>query len=354
MTVKYSFLLGISGWLLAMTACTTQDIDCDDGYEEDGDVCVLEDDDDTPPEIIVTVEPPSTSTDDCDGEILEFFPSDGNPSVYFRTAIEFTLEQTRGNETITVSQGANEVPGTTTVDDNRVSFTANTNLDPNTAYSVTLNWCNGPTTTGWTTSDVGDPVDTAAIVGRVFEIDIGQGRFATPAGIGPLIQQQLEEPVLIGADRLVGNDLEMRAAPGNGAGQQDLCNTSVEFPLPTPFDTNPYFDTGAGSDLIWEIEGIEIVVEGPRFTGAYDAYGAEIHGVTLDGILDTRDIGGLVGATGDDNALCDLVVTFGVSCFACTDGQPFCLDMTVDNMTAFGAPDVTLQSITPQQADNCP
>mgnify|MGYP006928191190 CR=1 FL=1 len=279
----------------------------------------------------------TTGDDDDDDngcqDILEFFPADGETAVYYRTAIEFTLESTDGSEVITVD-GAT---GTSTIVDNKVVFTPDTVLSPSTSYNVTLDWCGGPTSTTWTTSAVGGAADEADLIGSTFALDLGSGRFVTPAGIGPLIQQQLEQPILIGVVDITGTDLQMMGALGLTDETQDMCSPSIDFPVAADFSENPYFVIGPDA-ITLDIEGIEILIEDMVISGAFAPDGTYVAGATLAGAIDTRPLAGLVGATGDDNAICDLVVTFGVACEACPDQSNFCLSVFVDNMQADGVP----------------
>ncbi len=297
----------------------------------------------------------SVSTGYCP-EILEFFPADGDPNAYYRTAIEFTLEFAQGTETIEVDQGANVVAGATVIDGNKVTFQADAPLQPNTSYEVTLNWCAGPTATIWTTSRYGIPVDPNDVIGRTYSIDLGSGRFASPAGIGPLIQQEMESPILINPQGLQSNDLQMLIALGTVQDQQDVCQPTASFTGPADFGENPFFDTGPSTSGIGvDIEGVHSLFHHAAITGAFADDGSSIGGVTLTAVLDTRPLVGLVGATGDDQALCDLLVTFDEPCIACDDGGLFCVPVKVDNMQGALQPGLSLTAITPQQAaQNCP
>jgi len=269
--------------------------------------------------------------DDDNGcqDILEFWPADGDSAVYYRTPIDFTLESTDGNETITVEG----VDGTSSVVDNKVVFEPSAPLAPSTSYTVTLDWCGGPTTTTWTTSEVGGEVAESTLIGSTYALDLGSGRFVYPAGIGPLIQSQLTQPVLIGITDIAAGELSMMGALGLTDQTQDMCTPSIDFPVPADFNANPFFVIDADS-LVLDIEGVEIMIEDMNISGAFSPDGDYIAGATLAGSIDTRPLAGLVGATGDENAICDLVVTLGVTCETCPDGSEFCLSVLVDSMQA--------------------
>ena len=271
--------------------------------------------------------------DDDDGngcqDIVEVWPNDGEDSVYYRTPIEFTLASTDGSESITVEG----LDGTSAVVENTVVFTPTAPLTPSTSYTVSLDWCGGPTTTTWTTSDVGAEVSESTLVGATYALDLGSGRFVYPAGIGPLIQSQLEQPILIGVTSIDASELSMMGALGLTDLTQDMCTPSIAFPVPANFDENPYFVIDADS-ITLDIEGVEVMIEDMNISGAFAPDGSKIAGATLAGAIDTRPLAGLLGATGDDNAICDLVVTLGVTCETCPDGSEYCLSVLVDSMEA--------------------
>ena len=269
--------------------------------------------------------------DDDDGcqDILEFLPGDGESTVYYRTPIEFTLESTDGSESITVEG----VDGTSAIVDNKVVFTPSAPLAPSTSYTVTLDWCGGPTTTTWTTSEVGGAADESTLSGGTYALDLGGGRFVTPAGIGPLIQAQLEQPILVGVTDSTGGELQMMGALGLTDETQDMCTPSIDFPVPADFTQNPYFVIAADS-LTLDIEGVEIMIEDMIISGAFAPDGSYIDGATLAGSIDTRPLAGLLGDTGNPDAICDLVVTLGVTCETCPDGTDYCLSVFVDSMQA--------------------
>jgi len=286
--------------------------------------------------------------DDSCVDILEFFPADGDGAVYYRTAIEFTMEETDGSESITVDG----LDGSSAVVDNKVVFTPTGNLDPSTSYTVTLDWACGPTSTTWTTSAVGAAANEDDLIGSTYALDLATGRFVYPAGIGPLIQQELEQPILMGVTDITGSDLQMMGALGTTGTPpaQDMCAPSIDFPVAADFSENPYFVIGP-EQITLDIEGIEIEIEDMIISGAFAPDGSYVAGATLAGAIDTRPLAGLLGATGDDDAICDLVVTFGVACEACPDQTDYCLSVFVDNMVGDSVPG-SLVEVVQDDIDN--
>ena len=289
----------------------------------------------------------------CQTEILEFFPADGDGAVYYRTAIEFTLSDADGSESIAVSSTSGDVAGTSAMIDSKVVFTPDAPLLSSTQYSVTLDWCTGPTTTQWTTSEVGGPVDDNGLIGSTFSLDLASGRFVDPPGIGPLIQQQIpgDLSILIGVADIVGSDISIMGALGLGDDTQDLCLPSIDFPVAADFSENPYFVVGPDR-LELTIADITVAIDDLMISGAFGPDGAYLAGAVLAGEIDSRPLVGLVGATGDDGAICDLAVTFGVTCQTCaSDSEPYCLSVFVDSIDADGVPGLTLVSVDQAAVD---
>ncbi len=297
-----------------------------------------------------------TTGDSCPTEILEFHPMDGDSAVYYRTAIEFTLADGDGSESVAVTGPSGDVAGTSAVVENKVVFTPDAPLESNTVYTVTLDWCTGRTITSWTTSEVGGPVDESALIGSTFSLDLASGRFIEPPGIGPLIQQQIpgDLSVLIGVTDVSGGEIMMMGALGLADDSQDMCQPSIDFPVAADFSENPFFIVGPDT-MELTFEGITVAIEDLMISGAFGPDGAYLAGAALAGEIDSRPLVGLVGATGDDGAICDLAVTFGVTCEACaSDGEPYCLSVFVDSIDAEGVPGVTLVPVTDEDVLNNP
>jgi len=291
--------------------------------------------------------------DGCPTEIVEFHPADADGAVYYRTAIEFTLVDGDGSESITVIGPGGDLAGTSSIVEGKVVFTPSTPLESSSQYTVTLDWCTGPTTTTWTTSEVGAAVDGPALINSTFTLDLQSGRFIDPPGIGDLIQQSIPSDlsILIGVMDVVDNDIWMMGALGLGDDTQDVCQPSIDFPVAADFTENPYFIVGP-DEIELELEGILVKIEDLMISGAFGPEGAYLAGAALAGEIDSRGLSELIGATGDDDAICDLAITFGVTCTPCSsDSEPYCMTVFVDSIDADGVPGVTLVTVEQEDVD---
>lgn len=290
-----------------------------------------------------------TNTTGCTSSIIDFFPTDGAADVYYRTSVEFTFDVVDGSETISVSQGGTDVAGTTTVEGTRVIFTPDSPLMAATTYDVSVGWCKGPTTLSWSTSDVGDVADESTLPGSAYSLDIGNGRFVEPAGVGDIIGSLLEQEVLIGVTAADAMSISMMGALGDGNGMQDMCTESFDFPVAADFSENPYFSIESDS-LALDISGVAVTIDDLRISGAFSADGSYIAGATLQGTLDVNILADLVG---EDP--CGLLLQFGVPCEECSDGSgAHCLSVLVDDMQADRVDGLMLETVTTADVEaNC-
>ena len=289
------------------------------------------------------------TTTGCTSSIIDFYPGDGATDVYYRTTVEFTFDVVDGSETITVSQGGSDVAGTTTVEGTRVIFTPDAPLMASTTYDVSVGWCKGPTTLTWTTSGVGDAADETGLPGNAYSLDIGNGRFVEPAGVGDIIGSLLEQEVLIGVTAADAASISMMGALGDGNGMQDMCTESFDFPVAADFSENPYFSIESDS-LALDISGVAVTIDDLRISGAFAADASYIAGATLQGTLDVNILADLVG---EDP--CGLLLQFGVPCEECSDGSgAHCLSVLVDNMQADRVDGLMLETVTTADVEaNC-
>ncbi len=327
------------------------DFDCDDSDCQASPDCQTTDGPTTETTTTSTETTTSTNTHttwvNCDGDILEFFPPDGDNQVYYRTTVDFTFDELLGPETITLSQNGATVAGNTVVIDNRLVFTPSSPLAPNTTYDVELNWCHGPTALSWTTSEVGSATNGPSLVGNTYGLDIGSGRFVEPPGVGSLISGLLESEILMGVTNVSAGDIEFLGALSDGGTGQDMCSAS--FPMPvTDFTENPYF-SAQSPVLVLDVTGLLIEVEDFEISGAFAPDGSYIGGTTFGGVMDVRFLEDLVG--GD---ACDLFATFGVSCQPCPSGSISCLDLFVDSIHSPQKNGLTLVPITANDVANNP
>lgn len=294
----------------------------------------------------------------CPVFVRSSFPDDEGEDVYYRTSVQFRLNSTDETAVIelTLADSGEVVAGTSVVTDHVVSWSAAAPLEPETTYVATLTFSCGEVSNTWTTSDAGGPLeDPSDIVGNVYSIDLAEGHWVQPYGVGVLLA-----PYLVGVEVLVSptevsDTIAMIGALGDGNGEQDLCKPSIPFP-PADFE-NPYFELQADR-LELPLPTSSPAIDDLHLSGTFTPDGDAIAGVLVSGSLDSRALVPLINGSSDE-AFCVLLdAALGVQCEECADGTgPFCVTIVVDSVTADRVSGLGLVERTQEQIDadpNCP
>jgi len=272
----------------------------------------------------------------CLNSILYRFPANNSTDAFYATTVDFELNNIEASATIDVTGPSGAVAGTTEVQGKRVRWTADAPLDPSTSYTGTLNWSCAPETTTFTTSATGEPVDVGDIEGQAYRLDLMNGRWLQPAGLGPAIPLLLAADILIGVESDSPDSLDLTFARTEDFGLgQDLCEPTTAFPTAT-FDANPLFTVGP-ADVDLEVDGAVMPVYGLELSGAFTADGSAMEGGRLAGLADLGPLSEPLAGSKDPTAVCRLLTKFSVSCLPCPNGGPTsCVQIEVDSIHATG------------------
>lgn len=270
----------------------------------------------------------------CEIKVNKTIPASGASDFYYRGVIEFQLSDPDDTAKITT-----DIPGATTMsDDGKILYyTPSSPLTPNTDYSVTLDYCGGSVDLAFSTSGIGEPIaDPKTLEGKAFNLDLAKANIVQPAGVGSVLSSLLTTPVLVGVVTADATTVQMMGAIGlEGTTDQDFCNPSIPFPA-ADFKESPYFKIGP-ADTTLSVSGADIKIKSLEITGTFASDGSEFAGGTLAGTIDARDIATALPDLGyDAQGLCDLLAGFGATCIACSDSQPYCLDLVANSITAEG------------------
>lgn len=289
----------------------------------------------------------------CDVIVDSTLPASGAIDADYRAAIEFHLSD--ADPTATVSSS---IAGTTTLaDDNEtVIFTPSAPLAPSTDYTVTLDYCGGTVDLGFKTSALGTPIsDTNVLVGKTFSLDLASARIVEPAGIGSVLSSYLTQDILVGVETVSATEINMAGAIGKEDASppaQDYCTPTIDFPV-ADFDEQPFFQIGPQTTTL-SVAGYSIEIGNLEITGTFAADASYFGGGTLAGTIDTRPLAPLLDDSGDEGAICDLAVSFGAVCEACpSDGEPFCLTLVADQITAVEVEGTTLVEVIDEDCPSC-
>lgn len=288
-------------------------------------------------------------TDVCANTVTPF-PASGASGVYYRSTVEFTFGTKEDDAEIKLTAGGTDIPGTSAWVGNTLVFTPTAPLAASTQHAATATYSCGTTAEiTWTTSEVGSAVAPDDIAGATYSLDLASGRFVEPAGVGAIIGSLLsgvDFDILIGVDTATASNIGFIGAISGGGSPptQDLCTETIDFPVAADYAANPFFIVESNA-LPLDVQGISLVINDLTLSGAFAPGGAYIAGAVLAGSIDTRPLVPLLDEGGDDDAACNTVAAFGVTCLPCSsDNQPYCLSIYVDGIVADEVPGLTLMA----------
>ena len=301
-----------------------------------------------------------TGTIPCGIDIEPIRPVAGDDEAYYRADIEFLLSEPDpkavvGLRTDPEDKGKEGDPISgkqwTSVDERIVYFAPNEPLELDADYRSEINWCGGRQTIPFHTSSIGTPVKAPKdLVGTVWKIDMGEGRWIEPRGaINGRLVTYLESTLLVSVDLVTDDWIEIEAARALDGGTQDVCGATADFSAAN-FTENPYFSAGPKA-LTFKVANTMLDIENAEIEGAFTANGSGFEAVEVKGVFDTRPLD--VKWKGEDSlgAVCEEAAASGSACVPCaSDGKPYCLVLHVDEISATST-SATVRSIAEECSD---
>ena len=347
------FLLPLAG-LLLLTGCPEPPAD-----DDDDDSAPVTDDDDA-------VELPY---------VVEMEPADGDADFFYQDdmRVRFSLPVDEFAYTVTGPDG--EVPVDLELGADRLEVTIDPldDLLPSTPYQVHMTWSPAASDEGYafsfSTGLSGLEVDPTALVQTVFLVDLAEGTWTQPAGVGAFVATQLGDWVLLmqvleqsqlaledhpgmhilgaGAERPTDGGIvqsDCQAALRMTAGPDQLLDTDDDVPGTL---ANPEFDFGP-TRLEMMVNGNRVRIDQTRVGGLFELDLASITGLSIAGVLDTRALDGMLGEPAEEGAVCELVwETAEIPCEECGDPPGlFCLDVEVVDIPTVAVADVVIADRT--------
>lgn len=214
-------------------------------------------------------------------------------------------------------------------------------LSPDADHTLVTLDCATRTEIPFRTSELGLPlsVDPASLRDRTYALDLRGARWNRPNGVGPLLSLYFDAPVLVGVRTASPSRLQLVMTIGlfdaDGNAYQDPVEPVFAFP-PLVFSDSPAF--AATMDRFpLTVAGVSLPVEGFAFSGTFSPDGTRIGGGRVTGLADTRYAGPLLSSSAEDR-ICRFAEGLGITCVPCSDGEPFCLDLEVAEVTATELP----------------
>lgn len=269
-------------------------------------------------------------------------PETGATGVYYRDPLQatftdgavdvasFTLVDAAGNagtiEEITWSEGY-------------VQATLSVVLEPSTTYTLTAAACETSVSTTFTTSDLGTALSLPAsdLIGRTYMFRLSEDADITePPFLEAVAGSYLSVPLLFGVTDANDSIIDLLGALGyhesTGEYVQVEGDTTWDFPA-ADFTEAPYFEAEA-ERIVITYQGVDIPIENFHLAGTFSADGTQIAEGTATGLGDSRYLGALMGRDDEPGAICEIAEAAGVYCTECSDGEPWCLYIVAENITA--------------------
>jgi hypothetical protein len=271
------------------------------------------------------------SAEACDAVVVTLAPETGAVDVPIDAPVVATLSAPVTADQVAVVLDP-AVDGTVSLagDGRSLAWTPEARLARETAYTATVTVCESAMATSFTT--VGEPT-TAPIVGRTYDVEL-DGRDITwvKPSVGSLLVSQLEtKSLLFMVENADAESIDLLGAAGYDVGRnvaQYPCAPPIDFATGT-FASNPFFHVGP-QDTSLSASGLVVPILQMEVEGRFATDAASITDITLQGLIDVRELGALLGG-GD---ACDTLGLFGVPCVDCPDGTTNCVELEVRDASA--------------------
>jgi hypothetical protein len=267
----------------------------------------------------------------CETGITSTYPMDGSSDAYYRDSIEFVLSEPDPGATVIADFEGTQ---SSSEDGLTVIYTPAEPLEPLTAYEVSLDYCHGTPTIGFTTSAYGQPVDDPlTLLGRTWSYDLREARFYEAVYVGALLQSFAERVGLVSVVGVEGQtvDLRLAVADDNDPPGQDFCARTVDI-QGVDFADNPFLQFGPTSIEFQAYLGVIRLHEMLVQTSVAPA-GNRLGGMVIEAVIDVRSVGQATDM--EVGELCDLLEVYGAPCESCPgDGAPYCVSTAADRLEA--------------------
>jgi hypothetical protein len=265
-------------------------------------------------------------------------------AVTFTTSIADGATDVPGNASVVValSESAEvtltgSIPGTTTAtaDGRTLTWSPNAPADANSALSLTIDSCNGTSTIGWQTSDLGATPTDVDLTRTGFRVDLASGTIVQPIS-GPALFEFLSGQ---GTEVLVG--LLSNTSPGYRLavakdGVQDLCSRTLDVTGGT-LDRG-WFSFGPADATFYVYDNL-VELHDLSFGGGLSADGTRVGAAWVKAWVGVEPLAATY-ADGDIDAACEYFGSLQVPCVPCPSGDGQCLAIDVRDLsgTATGTP----------------
>jgi hypothetical protein len=296
----------------------------------------------------------ATDTDsgstECAVTVTGSSPENGEAGVYYRQTltVNFDGDAVAADASVSVLDEAGVLqPVQLEWSEGNVQALAYVVLEANSAYTLSVDVCETNTSVGFMTSSVGTPlsIDPSELMGRTYSFRISDATITEPAFLNVVADSYLTVPILLGVVSASDTEVDFLGALGEqddfGAYTQYPDIPTWDFP-PASFAEAPYFEA-ASEGIVIMYGDVPIPIEDFTLSGTFSSDGARIEEGHVTGLGDTRYLGELMVGRDDPNAACDIAEAAGVACEPCNDGEPYCMFIVAEDITATYQAGLTLE-----------
>jgi hypothetical protein len=215
-------------------------------------------------------------------------------------------------------------------------------------YTLTAEFCGKTETLTFGTSEFGLPLEgnVSELASNTYNIDLASAEYTHPPGIGTLLSQNIDQPLLLGIETATEESLDFIAALGlyNNVGGIDQASSLWYFPG-ADFSTSPYFEAFSET-LAIDYNGIAIPIFEFKISGTFSADITKIGKAHFEGLGDTREIA--ENLMQDENGLCTLLAASGSDCVQCPGApaeEEYCVFLAGDIEEVMLVPNMTLEEM---------
>lgn len=275
--------------------------------------------------------------DDDDGcVIVGTVPVDGDPTVYYRDALQVFFADPVSAANVTLEDDVGTIPGVTTLAEDGLSASFDPfgddpeqHLVPQTGYHASVDAPGCSVDWTFTTSDLGvDLHGSVAFEDARYLIHMDQAPLAEPAGIAPLLEPFGLTAFLLSVDEAEAGELSLEAGGMKldeyGQPTQDLCTVTVDLTPSTPATLVGAHLTLPPTDLTLTIEtGLYLELLSFSVDAEFTQTGDWIEEGRLDGWVDGFALDQALEVLGGEPVAgtCQTLEQLGSPCEACP-GSP--------------------------------
>ncbi|MSQ01608.1 MAG: hypothetical protein EXR71_06915 [Myxococcales bacterium] len=285
----------------------------------------------------------TADTSSCAIHVISLSPTDGAVGVYYRDAVYVSFDGNGAAAVVEVRDASGAAAAlTATWDDDATLLTLTGALTPSATYTIHTALCDVTTETTFTTSSIGSPltIPAADLTNRTFSFALRDAEIVEPPALEVLGDSSLVTPLGFMVQYADETQLELLGAVldynADGLEQVDETNT-WDFPT-ADFTGAPYFSTSIDAlTIVYEtqtIAKIDIELYDFLFDGVISPDGSAIEYGHVDTIVDSRGLGPLLSLPDTDDSVCSFAADFDIDCIPCPDGEPYCIHMIGEDITA--------------------